>query len=71
MIAQTLAEKAPELVRAAAESFRGIDNLTVLNGAEGITGMAGEVMKLGLGVMPLVQQLLKNGNGDGEEPKET
>ena len=36
---------------------------TVLNGAEGMTGMAGEVMKLGLGVMPLVQQLLKNGNG--------
>jgi flotillin len=69
VIAQTLAENAPELVRAAAESFRGIDNLIVLNGAEGMTGMAGEVMKLGLGVMPLVQQLLKNGNGDGEKPK--
>jgi flotillin len=65
VIAQTLAEKAPELVRAAAESFRGIDNLVVLNGAEGMTGMAGEVMKLGLGVMPVVQQLLKNGNGNG------
>jgi flotillin len=71
VIAQTLAEKAPELVRAAAESFRGIDNLVVLNGAEGMTGMAGEVMKLGLGVMPVVQQLLKNGNGNGEKPKET
>jgi uncharacterized membrane protein YqiK len=72
VIAQTLAEKAPELVRAAAESFRGIDNLVVLNGAEGMTGMAGEVMKLGLGVMPVVQQLLKNGNGNGagdEKPK--
>jgi flotillin len=71
VIAQTLAEQAPELVRAAAESFRGIDNLTVLNGAEGMTGMAGEVMKLGLGVMPLVQQVLKNGNGgsaNGEKP---
>jgi flotillin len=70
VIAQTLAENAPELVRAAAESFRGIDNLIVLNGAEGMTGMAGEVMKLGLGVMPLVQQLLKNGNGTGEKPKD-
>jgi uncharacterized membrane protein YqiK len=67
VIAQTLAEKAPELVRAAAESFRGIDNLVVLNGAEGMTGMAGEVMKLGLGVMPVVQQLLKNGNANGDE----
>jgi flotillin len=63
VIAQTLAEKAPELVRAAAESFRGIDNLTVLNGAEGVSGMAGEVMKLGLGVMPLVQQVIKGSNG--------
>lgn len=66
VIAQTLAEKAPELVRAAAESFRGIDNLTVLNGAEGMSGMAGEVMKLGLGVMPLVQQMLGTGNGERE-----
>jgi hypothetical protein len=72
VIAQTLAEQAPELVRAAAESFRGIDNLTVLNGAEGITGMAGEVMKLGLGVMPLVQQMLGNGKNGGStrEPTE-
>ena len=37
-----------------------------LNGAEGITGMAGEVMKLGLGVMPLVQQVLQ-GNGKPEK----
>jgi uncharacterized membrane protein YqiK len=70
VIAQTLAEQAPELVRAAAESFRGIDNLTVLNGAEGMSGMAGEVMKLGLGVMPLVQQVLRNGNANGEKPAE-
>jgi len=69
VIAQTLAEQAPDLVRAAAESFRGIDNLTVLNGAEGMSGMAGEVMKLGLGVMPLVQQVLRNGGGNnGEKP---
>ena len=59
-------QKAPEIVRAAAESFRGIDNLTVLNGAEGMTGMAGEVMKLGLGVMPLMRQAL-HGNGKPED----
>ena len=56
-------------MRAAAESFRGIDNLTVLNGAEGITGMAGEVMKLGLGIMPLVQRTLGNGNAANGKPK--
>jgi hypothetical protein len=42
----------------------------VFNGAEGMTGMAGEVMKLGLGVMPLVQQMLKNGNANAEKRKE-
>jgi hypothetical protein len=43
----------------------------VLNGAEGISGMAGEVMKLGLGVMPLVQQVLGRSNGaDGKKSGE-
>lgn len=71
VIAQTLAEKAPELVRAAAESFKGIDSMTVFNGAEGVTGMAGEVMKMGLGLMPLIQQMLKtttNGHREPEKP---
>jgi flotillin len=71
VIAQTLAEKAPELVRAAAESFKGIDNLTVLNGAEGMSGMAREAMGLGLGVMPLVRSFLKNGDGkENGRPKD-
>jgi flotillin len=70
VIAQTLAEKAPELVRAAAESFSGIEHLTVLNGAEGMSDLARETMKLGLGVMPVVQELLGNGNGKKRQPAE-
>jgi hypothetical protein len=31
--------------------------------------MAGEVMKLGLGIMPLVQRTLGNGNGANGKPK--
>ena len=53
VIGQQLAEKLPEIVRAAAESFKGVDNLTILNGAAGIgeimnqvIGQAGPALKL-------------------------
>jgi flotillin len=53
VIGQQLAEKLPEIVRAAAESFRGVDNLTILNGAQGVgeimnqvIGQAGPALKL-------------------------
>ena len=41
VIGQQLAEQLPEIVRAASESFKHIDNLTVLNGAQGITEASG------------------------------
>ena len=37
VIGQQIAEQLPEIVRAAAESFKYVDNLTVLNGAQGIS----------------------------------
>jgi flotillin len=40
VIGQQLAERLPEIVEAAASAFKGVDNLTVLNGAQGI----GEIM---------------------------
>jgi uncharacterized membrane protein YqiK len=53
VINQMLAEKMPEIVRAASESFKNVDNLTVLNGAQGmgeivaqVIGQAGPAMKL-------------------------
>jgi flotillin len=53
VIGQQLAEKLPEIVRAAAESFSRVDNLTILNGAQGVgeimnqvIGQAGPALKL-------------------------
>jgi hypothetical protein len=40
VIGQSIAERLPEIVGAAASAFRDVDNATVLNGAQGI----GEIM---------------------------
>ena len=45
VIAQQIAEKLPEIVRAAASSFEHVDNFTVLNGAQGVTSALGEVIQ--------------------------
>src|SRR5919201_841137 len=44
VIAQQVAERLPEIVRAAAEPLGKIQNLTVLDGASGVTGVIGEVL---------------------------
>src|SRR5689334_10320050 len=75
VIGQQLAEQLPEIVRAASESFKHIDNLTVLNGAAGITeiiaqviGQAGPALDMAQGAL---QRSRANGNGKtpAEEPK--
>ena len=45
VIGQQLADKLPQIVEAAAKSFSNVDNLTVLNGAQGI----GEIMSQVIG----------------------
>jgi uncharacterized membrane protein YqiK len=44
VIGQQIAEKLPEIVRAASESFQHVDNLTVLNGAQGISEILTQVI---------------------------
>ncbi len=44
VIAQQMAERMPEIVRAAAEPFAHVGQLTVLNGAEGLNGMVGGII---------------------------
>ena len=44
VIAQQLAERMPEIVRAAAEPFAHVGQMTVLNGAEGVNGMLAGIM---------------------------
>ena len=63
VINTVIAEKLPEIVRAAAESFKGIDSLVVLNGAEGMNAMMGQVVGAGLTVLPAVQKLFST-NGE-------
>jgi len=59
-----IAEQLPEIVRAASESFKGIDNLVVLNGAQGMSGMLGEVMGAGLAGASMFRDLFdRDGNG--------
>jgi flotillin len=53
-----IAEQLPEIVRAAAESFKGIDNLYVLNGAEGMNGMLSQVMGAGIAGISMFKDLL-------------
>lgn len=53
-----IAEKLPEIVRAAAESFKGIDHLVVLNGAEGTNGMLTQVMGAGIAGVSMFRDLL-------------
>jgi flotillin len=44
VIAQQIAENLPQIVAAAAEPLSRIQNLTVLDGASGVTGIIGEVL---------------------------
>ena len=44
VIAQQLAEKMPEIVRAAAEPFAHVGQITVLNGAEGLNSMVSSII---------------------------
>jgi len=44
VIAQQVAEQLPEIVRAAAGAFANVDQMTVLNGAEGVTDMLNRIV---------------------------
>ena len=46
VISQQLADRMPELIRAAAEPFGHIDSLTVLDGADGMNGMIPKIIAM-------------------------
>src|SRR4051812_31980283 len=70
VIQQALVEQLPETVRAAAEACRGIDHLVVMNGAEGMNEITGQVLGAGLATLPLLQDLLNGRNGAREREEE-
>ncbi|HEX8103379.1 MAG TPA: SPFH domain-containing protein [Solirubrobacteraceae bacterium] len=72
VIGQQLAEQMPEIVRAAATAFAGVDNLTVLNGAQGIgelmnqvIGQAGPALDLARDTIGAGRRERRNGGSSG------
>src|SRR5919197_323890 len=66
VIGQQIAEQLPEIVRAAAESFKHVDNLTVLNGAQGISEIISQVIGQAGPALKMAQEAL--GRADGAQP---
>ena len=58
VIAQTIAESYPEIVRAGASALGNIDNLVVLNGAEGMEDILGRALTMGGAGLGLAQRLI-------------
>ncbi len=58
VIGQQLAERWPEIVEAAAKPFGNIDNLTVLNGAAGLSEALASALSQGVVGLGLARQLL-------------
>jgi uncharacterized membrane protein YqiK len=60
VIGQQIAEQMPQIVEAAAGAFRGVDNLTVLNGAQGMSEILNQIIAQAGSSMQLANQLLTN-----------
>lgn len=58
VIGQTLAEKWPEIVGAASKAFSNIDQLIVLNGADGVNDILSKVMAQGAAGLSVARGLL-------------
>ncbi|TDB94995.1 flotillin family protein [Actinomadura sp. 7K534] len=62
VIAQQLAEQWPQIVEAGAGVFGNVDNMVVLNGAQGVEDMLAKALTLGGTGLGLARQLLGNMN---------
>ncbi|SFP02625.1 MULTISPECIES: SPFH domain-containing protein [Actinomadura] len=63
VIAQQLAEKWPEIVEAGAGVFGNVDNMVLLNGAQGMEDMLAKALTLGGTGLGVARQLLAGMNG--------
>jgi flotillin len=73
VIAQQIAEKLPEIVRAAASPFEHVGQFTVLNGAQGVTGALAEIIQqagalTGMARQSLLPALQGQGPTNGAHP---
>ena len=73
VIGQQLAEKWPAIVEAAAKPFGDIDQMIVLNGAQGLSDALAQALSQGVAGLQMARNLLSgvdrsedgNGNGNG------
>jgi uncharacterized membrane protein YqiK len=68
VIAQQLAERWPEIVEAGAGVFGNVDNMVVLNGAQGVEDMLAKALTLGGTGLGVARQLLSTMNGQNPTP---
>ncbi|MDN3353099.1 flotillin family protein [Actinomadura sp. DC4] len=69
VIAQQLAERWPEIVEAGASVFGNVDNMVVLNGAQGVEDMLAKALTLGGTGLGVARQLLSTMNGQNSGPQ--
>jgi uncharacterized membrane protein YqiK len=67
VIAQQLAERWPEIVEAGAGVFGNVDNMVVLNGAQGVEDMLAKALTLGGTGLGVARQLLSTMNGQAPQ----
>jgi flotillin len=58
IIAQSIAENVPQIVREASGAFDKVGNIAILNGAEGVNNIYSGLIGLGLSVLPQITKLL-------------
>jgi uncharacterized membrane protein YqiK len=64
VIGQQLAERWPQIVEAAAKPFGDIDQLIVLNGAQGLSETLAQALSQGAAGLDLARKLLAGKNGE-------
>jgi uncharacterized membrane protein YqiK len=71
VIGQQLAENWPAIVEAAAKPFGGIDQLIVLNGAQGLSEALAQALSQGVAGLQLARNLLARGSGNGDQEEDS
>ncbi|HEY2332627.1 MAG TPA: SPFH domain-containing protein, partial [Acidimicrobiales bacterium] len=74
VIGQQLAEQWPAIVEAAAKPFGAVDQMIVLNGAQGLSEVLAQALSQGVAGLHMARSLLSNtgnGNGTGNGTAET
>ncbi|MFJ9870607.1 flotillin family protein [Streptomyces sp. NPDC101165] len=66
VVAQQLAENWPEIVQAGASAFGNVDNMVLLNGADGMADLFAKALTMGGTGLGLARQLLSSMNQNGQ-----